>query len=188
MFDAQDIINKYSPEPNPTFDESNPTFDESNSTFNESSSTFDESSSTFNESSSISDEFNLLSDESGSIFKEFNPVFDEQDITDQKAVNEYLSDNSECSDIDKIDNAEFPSIAYRDFVKIWGRAQQCIPSKNKVLAIIIYSDATMLDRLGKILCHPDFISLGNIPTKLHNKPEAKALIGIIPTLQGTKEE
>ncbi|CAG8787169.1 20368_t:CDS:1, partial [Gigaspora rosea] len=136
MFDAQDIIDKYSPEPNPTFDESNPTFDESNSTFDKSSSISDESSSTSDESSSIYDESSLLSDESGSIFKEYNPVFDEQDITDQKdtcefdqifeesmlenyeAVNEYLSDDSECSDIDKIDNAEFPSIAYRDFVEI----------------------------------------------------------------------
>ncbi|CAG8748051.1 16835_t:CDS:2, partial [Cetraspora pellucida] len=43
----------------------------------------------------------------------------------------------------------------------WGRAQQHIPSKNK---------------------------FGNIPTDLRNKAEAKVLVGIIPTLQGTKDE
>ncbi|CAG8791126.1 6339_t:CDS:1, partial [Cetraspora pellucida] len=57
-----------------------------------------------------------------------------------------------------------------------------------VLAIILYSDATALDCLGKSTRHPIYISLGNIPTKFRNKPEAKALVGIIPTLQGTKEE
>ncbi|CAG8740087.1 2614_t:CDS:2, partial [Cetraspora pellucida] len=70
----------------------------------------------------------------------------------------------------------------------WGRAQQHISPENKVLAIILYSDATMLDHLEKISRHPVFISLGNIPTKFCNKPEAKALVGIIPTLQGTLEE
>ncbi|CAG8828811.1 25945_t:CDS:2, partial [Gigaspora margarita] len=30
--------------------------------------------------------------------------------------------------------------------------------------------------------------LGNIPTKFHNKPEAKALVGLIPILQDTIEE
>ncbi|CAG8739959.1 10312_t:CDS:2, partial [Cetraspora pellucida] len=71
---------------------------------------------------------------------------------------------------------------------MWGHAQQHISPENKVLAIILYSDATMLDRLEKISRHPVFISLGNIPTKFCNKPEAKALVGIIPTLQGTLEE
>ncbi|CAG8620050.1 19146_t:CDS:2, partial [Gigaspora rosea] len=290
MFDAQDIIDKYSPEPNSTFDESNPTFDESNSIFDESSSTSDESSSTSDESSSISDESSLLSDESGSTFKEFNPVFDEQDITDQKdtckfdqifeesmlenyeAVNEYLRDDSECSDIDKIDNAEFSSIAYRDFVEIIIKYQLSYTAGDAVLKFIrkhgqlsnkalprsTKDSLLFLDTLKKsytnffstpvvqvkgqvysfeyrpiilavkkILqdsklaesCVFDykeiyssigeyqereysefyncewwgraqqfFISLGNISTKLRNKPEAKALVGIIPTLQGTKEE
>ena len=39
-------------------------------------------------------------------------------LKNYEAVNEYLSDDSKCSDIDKIDNAEFPSIAYWDFVEI----------------------------------------------------------------------
>ncbi|CAG8801704.1 20371_t:CDS:2, partial [Dentiscutata erythropus] len=32
------------------------------------------------------------------------------------------------------------------------------------------------------------ISLGNIPTKIRNKAEAKALVGLMPVLQGTKEK
>ncbi|CAG8755133.1 13987_t:CDS:2, partial [Cetraspora pellucida] len=72
--------------------------------------------------------------------------------------------------------------------KWWCRAQQNILSENKVLAIILFFDATTLDRLGKSSWHPIFISLGNIPTNLRNKTEAKALVGIMLTLQGTKEE
>ncbi|CAG8814458.1 13504_t:CDS:2, partial [Dentiscutata erythropus] len=70
----------------------------------------------------------------------------------------------------------------------WGRAQQYISFNNKVLAIILYSDATTLDRLEKSSRHPIFISLENISTKIRNKAEAKALVGLIPVLQGTKEE
>ncbi|CAG8451521.1 6653_t:CDS:2, partial [Cetraspora pellucida] len=70
----------------------------------------------------------------------------------------------------------------------WCRVQQLIPTGHKVLAIILYSDATTLDRLGKNSRHPIFISLGNIPTNLRNKAKAKALVGFIPTLEGTMEE
>ncbi|CAG8829673.1 8417_t:CDS:1, partial [Cetraspora pellucida] len=91
---------------------------------------------TFNESSLTSDESNLLSDESSSTFKKFNLAFNEQDITNQivicefgqiseesmlrndKTINEYLSNNSECSDNDEINSAEFPSIAYQNFIEI----------------------------------------------------------------------
>ncbi|CAG8724739.1 2513_t:CDS:2 [Dentiscutata erythropus] len=70
----------------------------------------------------------------------------------------------------------------------WGHVQQHIPFGHKVLAIILYLDTTTLDRLGKNSRHPVFISLGNIPTNLRNKAKSKALVGIIPTLQGTKEK
>ncbi|CAG8623239.1 21856_t:CDS:2 [Dentiscutata erythropus] len=72
--------------------------------------------------------------------------------------------------------------------KWWGRAQQHISPGNKVLPIILYSDATTLDCLEKSSRHPIFISLSNIPTTVRNKAKAKALVGIIPTLRGTKEE
>ncbi|CAG8827756.1 29832_t:CDS:2, partial [Gigaspora margarita] len=62
-----------------------------------------------------------------------------------------------------------------------------IPSENKVLALILYSDTTILDCLGKNSRHPIFISLSNIPTSLQNKAEAKALVGIMPVLQEQKK-
>ncbi|CAG8623481.1 4427_t:CDS:2 [Cetraspora pellucida] len=70
----------------------------------------------------------------------------------------------------------------------WNHAQQYIPFENKVLAIMLYLDATILDCLEKSSSHPIYISLENIPTNLHNRVESKALVGIIPILQETKEE
>ncbi|CAG8566269.1 6740_t:CDS:2, partial [Dentiscutata heterogama] len=70
----------------------------------------------------------------------------------------------------------------------WSHAQQHIPFENKVLAIILYSDATTLDYLEKSSRHPIYISLENIPTTLHNRAETKALVGIISILKGTKEK
>ncbi|CAG8790368.1 2252_t:CDS:2, partial [Gigaspora rosea] len=70
----------------------------------------------------------------------------------------------------------------------WSRVQQYIPTDNKVLAIILYSDVTSLDHLRKNLRHLIFISLGNIPTNFQNKAKAKALVGFIPMLEGIKGE
>ncbi|CAG8828780.1 8099_t:CDS:1, partial [Gigaspora rosea] len=39
-------------------------------------------------------------------------------LKNYEAVNEYLSDDSKCNDIDKIDNAEFPSIVDQDSAEI----------------------------------------------------------------------
>jgi hypothetical protein len=44
----------------------------------------------------------------------------------------------------------------------WGQAQNFINENAKVLCIIIYSDATTYDILGKTSEHPVFLSLGNI--------------------------
>ncbi|CAG8812189.1 2978_t:CDS:1, partial [Cetraspora pellucida] len=60
--------------------------------------------------------------------------------------------------------------------------QQQISSDNKVLAIILYSDATSLDCLEKSSRHSIYISLDNILMKFHNKPKAKVLVDIMPTL------
>ena len=46
----------------------------------------------------------------------------------------------------------------------WGRAQDSINDNVKVLSIIIYSDATTCDMLGKTTEHPVFLTLGNIPS------------------------
>jgi len=55
------------------------------------------------------------------------------------------------------------------------------------LSIILYSDATTLDTLGKSSLHPIYISLGNIPTWRRNKEDAKQLLGYLPILS-TKDE
>src|ERR1700752_2613613 len=53
----------------------------------------------------------------------------------------------------------------------------------RLLSIILYSDATTLDHMGKSSGHPIFLSLGNIPNNQRNKPESKALIGYLPILK-----
>jgi hypothetical protein len=45
------------------------------------------------------------------------------------------------------------------------------------LSLILYSDATTTDTLGKSSLHPIYISLGNIPTWRRNKEDAKQLLG-----------
>ena len=52
-----------------------------------------------------------------------------------------------------------------------------------LLSIIIYSDATILDHMGKFSGHPIFLSLGNIPNFQRNKPESKTLIRYLPILK-----
>jgi hypothetical protein len=53
----------------------------------------------------------------------------------------------------------------------------------KLLSIILYSDATTTDSLGKNQLHPIYISIGNIPTWHRNKPDAKQLLGYLPILK-----
>jgi hypothetical protein len=65
----------------------------------------------------------------------------------------------------------------------WGITEKTIPIDNNLLSIIIYADATTCDHLGKTSEHPIYISLGNIPSWLRNKPHAKVLIGYLPKLK-----
>ena len=53
----------------------------------------------------------------------------------------------------------------------------------KLLSIILYSDATTTDTLGKSQLHPIYLSLGNIPTWHRNKSDAKQLLGYLPILE-----
>jgi hypothetical protein len=55
------------------------------------------------------------------------------------------------------------------------------------LSIILYSDATTTDTLGKNSLHPIYISLGNIPTWRRNKEDAKQLLGYLPILSSKNE-
>jgi len=64
----------------------------------------------------------------------------------------------------------------------WGRAQRSINENAKVLSIIIYSDATTCDMLGKTSEHPVFLTLGNIPSWRRNKSDAKTLLAYLPKI------
>ncbi|RHZ88705.1 hypothetical protein Glove_21g36 [Diversispora epigaea] len=57
----------------------------------------------------------------------------------------------------------------------WKRAERSISNHANILSIILYSDATTTDTLGKSSLHPIYVSLGNIPTWRRNKEDAKQL-------------
>ncbi|POG58442.1 hypothetical protein GLOIN_2v1848756 [Rhizophagus irregularis DAOM 181602=DAOM 197198] len=67
----------------------------------------------------------------------------------------------------------------------WLETEKNLPSLNRLLSIILYSDATTFDGLGKSSGHPVFVTLGNIPNRVQNLPEAKILLGFLPKVQDT---
>ncbi|EXX62175.1 hypothetical protein RirG_164220 [Rhizophagus irregularis DAOM 197198w] len=69
------------------------------------------------------------------------------------------------------------------FNEWWCTTEKNIPIDNHLLSIIIYADSTTCDHLGKSSEHPIYISLGNIPNWIRNKPDAKVLIGYLPKLK-----
>ncbi|RHZ72696.1 hypothetical protein Glove_241g76 [Diversispora epigaea] len=70
----------------------------------------------------------------------------------------------------------------------WKYAEASIPSSACILSLILYSDATTTDTLGKSSLHPIYISLGNIPTWRRNKEDAKQLLGYFPILFAKNEK
>ena len=65
----------------------------------------------------------------------------------------------------------------------WIEMEKKIPIMNHLLSIILYLDGTTFDGLGKTSGHPVFLTLGNIPHKLRNKPESKVLLGFLPKIE-----
>jgi hypothetical protein len=65
----------------------------------------------------------------------------------------------------------------------WLETEKALPALNHLLSIILYSDATTFDGLGKTSGHPVFLTLGNLPNLIRNSPEAKVLIGFLPKVQ-----
>src|SRR5436853_7119362 len=65
----------------------------------------------------------------------------------------------------------------------WECAANSIPENAKVLSIILYSDATTCDHLGKTSEHPIYLTLSNIISWRRNKPDAKILLGYLPQLK-----
>ena len=60
-----------------------------------------------------------------------------------------------------------------------------MPIGSKILSIILYSDTTNCDNLGKSQLHPIYLSLGNIPTWRRNKQDTKQLIGYLPIIKSS---
>jgi hypothetical protein len=51
----------------------------------------------------------------------------------------------------------------------WKNTEGSLPTGAKLLSLILYSDATTTDTLGKSQLHPIYLSIGNIPTWRRNK-------------------
>ena len=66
--------------------------------------------------------------------------------------------------------------------------QESLPTGAKLLSIILYSDATTTDTLGKSQLHPIYVSLGNIPIWCRNKLDAKQLLGYLPILEAANKD
>ena len=69
----------------------------------------------------------------------------------------------------------------------WKITQESLPIGASILSIILYSDATTMDTLGKSQLHPIYVSLGNIPIWRRNKPDAKQLLGYLPILENANK-
>src|SRR5256884_9044446 len=65
----------------------------------------------------------------------------------------------------------------------WKNTEGSLPTGAKLLSIILYSDVTTTDSLGKNQLHPIYLSIGNIPTWCRNKPDAKQLLGYLPIIE-----
>ncbi|RHZ68247.1 hypothetical protein Glove_296g5 [Diversispora epigaea] len=70
----------------------------------------------------------------------------------------------------------------------WKRAERSISNHANILSIILYSDATTTDTLGKSSLHSIYVSLENIPTWRRNKEDAKQLLGYLPILSAKNEK
>jgi len=65
----------------------------------------------------------------------------------------------------------------------WLETEMTLSPLNHLLSIILYSDVTTFDGLGKTSGHPVFLTLGNLPNWVQNLPEAKVLLGFLPKVQ-----
>ncbi|RIA87636.1 hypothetical protein C1645_827479 [Glomus cerebriforme] len=62
------------------------------------------------------------------------------------------------------------------FEKLEENAEIFLPMDAKLLSLILYSDATNVDVIGKKQIHPIFVIIGNIKNWRHNKQDAKQLL------------
>ncbi|RHZ82833.1 hypothetical protein Glove_103g124 [Diversispora epigaea] len=65
----------------------------------------------------------------------------------------------------------------------WAQTEKTLPTGSYLLSIILYSDASTTDSLGKNTLHPIFVTLGNIITWRRNKPDVKQLLAYLPIIK-----
>ena len=69
----------------------------------------------------------------------------------------------------------------------WENTEKVLPFGCKLLSIILYSDATNVNTLGKSNLHPIYITIGNIKNWRRNKPDTKQLLGFLPILKSSEK-
>ena len=67
----------------------------------------------------------------------------------------------------------------------WKNTENSLPTGAKLLSLILYSDATNVDTLGKSQLHPIYMTIGNIKNWRCNKPDIKQLLSYLPTLSAS---
>src|SRR5205809_7687837 len=67
----------------------------------------------------------------------------------------------------------------------WEKTEESLPSGAKIVSLILYSDSTNVDTLGKSNLHPIYVSIGNIKNWRRNKPDAKQLLGFFSILEAS---
>ncbi len=71
--------------------------------------------------------------------------------------------------------------------EIWREeTEKSLPFNCKLLLIILYSDTTNVNSLGKSNLHPIYIIIENIKTWRRNKSDVKQLLGFLPILKSNK--
>ena len=65
----------------------------------------------------------------------------------------------------------------------WKNTERSLPTDAKLLSLILYSDATTTNTLGKSQLHLIYLSIGNISTWCCNKPDVKQLLGYLLILE-----
>ena len=65
----------------------------------------------------------------------------------------------------------------------WEETKKLLSFNCKLLSIILYSDVTNVDSLGKNNLYPIYVIIGNIKTWRHNKSDVKQLLGFLPILK-----
>ena len=55
----------------------------------------------------------------------------------------------------------------------WKNTEGSLPTGAKLLSLILYSDATNVDTLGKSQLHPIYMTIENIKNWRYNKPNVK---------------